>query len=432
MTLNKRERNLLLLLAVIVIAFVYYQFLMTPLRASLQELQTDKQVQEEKYNAMQQVFSKEAPLDKQIAAANEGSKLLATDLFGALTQEDIMVLFYDLLSEGNIELAQLNFTEPRIQVSTSEQAAQQEEANEQDFAKVYSLQLRYKAAYQDLVDFLQAIREYERRITVSNMQLSDISDGVLTGDIAFDFYSVPYVDQYFPERANLLAAKQFEIDRIKLENPFVFFKPEEVIVEEVDPYPDWSPNPYPWENNEESKEPEEEPVVENWMTLYGFADQRYFFVGNPREVYGSVTPEKQAAKGNSSAKLQYDFLRGRDYSAANLVFDGDAVQIARQPEFLGMSIYAYETNNHKIGLIVIDSAGRQYKVPLADKVDWSGWQTIKTKLPIEVTYPAIVQRIYIESHEVSGKLNGSFLFDTVEVLYPDMISGNGEQAVKSE
>ncbi len=406
MSLNKREKTLLLMLAFVVFVGVYFKFLLTPLQAKIADLQAEEQVYQEKHLEMLQLFGTEPSLDEQLLSVQNQIKNITSTMFGTLDQEDIIVFFYDLLAKGNVELSALNFTEPRVQVKVNEAAEGQGQSGSGS-ATIYSMQFHYQAEYEELMNFLRAIREYEKRVAINNLEVSAIQDGVMTGNIAFDVYSVPYVDQLYPDQKGILASDVLLMTDIKLENPFIFYTVEE---------PEESSGSGSWEIIEEL----EEVIVENWTTLYGFDDQLFFFVGNPRDITGSATLDALAIEGQHAARIQYDFLRERAYSVANLVFDDGTATIPKQPLFIELSVYSEETNRHKVGLVLIDAGGREYNIPLANEVNQIGWQKLKATVPVDITYPAIVQRIYLENDDVKGKLNGNLLFDNLQVLYPDL------------
>lgn len=81
-------------------------------------------------------------------------------------------------------------------------------------------------------------------------------------------------------------------------------------------------------------------------------------------------------------------------------------------------MYAYEASNHNIGAVIIDAKGKEYKVELTKGVDWTQWQEVEVEMPVEITYPCMVQRIYVEGIGYDQKLTGKYLFDQLQVSYP--------------
>ncbi len=151
--------------------------------------------------------------------------------------------------------------------------------------------------------------------------------------------------------------------------------------------------------------------------VLGFEGGQFFFVGSTPEMTGTALRSVIRIGGSYSADLNFDFLSPRDYNCANLVFEED-IFLQKQPESLVMQVYAFEVSDHKIGVVLVDSVGREYKVAFTDIVDWTEWKELKASLPDGISYPAKIQRIYVEGVGYDQKTRGRYLFDTMEVEYP--------------
>ncbi|SNR86533.1 type IV pilus assembly protein PilO [Anaerovirgula multivorans] len=410
MLLSKREKILVVLLAGMILLAGYYKFIMIPLNKNLSQLELDYKEKQLKYIQMKQELQSEVQLNNQIDALNNEILGLAKDFFGKIHQEDIILLLNDLILNSNIRISSLDFTPPRMESLVNGEENLQENDSEEFIAEILSTQFHFEGDYGALIDFLRNIREYEKEIVINNISISNSKDGLLSGNLLLDFYSIPEVNKYFPEETSILHyGESIESDEDGIINPFILYG-DFIEIEENN----WSMD-YDFNDN-----------FRKMTTLYGFEDEKVFFVGNPRDVYGTLSRDANAVEGRYAIRMEYDFIRGGDRSVANLVFEGDRILIPRQPEVFGLWIYGFERSDHKIGAIVVDARGREYKLSLADRIDWLGWSLLETSLPVNITYPAMVQRIYVESESYSDKTKGHFLFDKMEVAYPTILPYSNE------
>ncbi|NLM03586.1 MAG: hypothetical protein GX214_01000 [Clostridiales bacterium] len=331
-------------------------------------------------------------------------------IFGNLEQEDIILMLNDLILDKNIEISSIDFMETNnellIDEDEEEDNLDEEEAYEiYPESKVHSVKITYKTAYEDLIDFLKNIREYEKKIIIRNIDINNNHDGNLSGSFLMDFYTLDTVDKYhiMNDGYNFFYYGQDLLDHDDINNPFNSY--EEFMDEEDDEVEDVLAG-------------EDYYIEKRIMTdLYGFENENIFFVGKPKDVYGKVLLDTNSIQGSYSNRIEYDFIRPREYSEVNLVFEGKPIEIKRQPELISISVYPYETNDHNIGIILIDAYGKEFKLSITSQLALNKWNTVDIIPPIEITYPAILQRIYIESNSFSDKLKGDFSFDKLQLLY---------------
>ncbi|ARE87552.1 hypothetical protein [Clostridium formicaceticum] len=412
MVLNRREKILIGLLAGMVLLGVYYKFLLVPLGEDLSQLRLDKQEKEFEYLQAKQKLASEVQLKDDTSNLHNEIFDFAGVFFGSMQQEDVILLLNDFILENTLRISSLSFLEARTETFYSGEEDQEASDENQLTVEVFSAQINFESDYEGLMDFLQRIREYDKKILAKNLRINNNSGGQLSGNLLLDFYSVPEVDKYLPQENSILHFATSGEDEEKVPwNPFTavnFFDEAEEGSSLIE--------------SGGSMEVATQENLTRKTLLYGFESENIFFVGEPRDIFGMISLDTNSIEGRYAAKVQYDFIRGREYNAANLVFEGDPITIIRQPEILALSIYAYENNNHRIGVVLIDSKGREFKVPLVQGVDWFGWRSVETTLPVEVTYPAVLQRIYMESEDFADKLKGHFLFDKLEVAYPEVSS----------
>jgi hypothetical protein len=151
--------------------------------------------------------------------------------------------------------------------------------------------------------------------------------------------------------------------------------------------------------------------------LYGFESSNTFFVGFPKKIKGKLYKDSKSKEGNYSRRLEYDFLRSRKNSQGNIVLAEEKIFIEKQLENIGLWVYTSEKSNHKIGIVVIDRNGKNYNIQLSSQINWTGWKHLKGTIPLEISYPIKLQRIYVESLDFDKKIKGTLKFDQLEAIY---------------
>ena len=336
---------------------------------------------------------------------------------------------------------------------------------------VHSADLEYAGAYQSVIDFLKFVSSYDKKILIKDIKVVKNEDSSLTGNIVLDFYSIENIlgteDNIFEWEPNLdsiegdpfaqfgdyIKQKQAEAQKLKAEedakNKANASKPEEKADSKKEPVgnkPIATVTPKPIDGDKGSGtsgstsggtssginggsgntggnsgsgsvEPEKKPVSLN-KTLVNFESlDNIFFIGNNKDILGTLGLNKdKKVEGNSSLSLKYDFVEKRQHNMANISFNNKAV-IQTQPEGISLAIHPVQKNVGSVGIIIRDREGDEHKLKLTDDLNWDGWKTVSVDLPIEINYPAIVERIYVETFEFSEKLTGDMLLDDLKMIY---------------
>ncbi len=152
--------------------------------------------------------------------------------------------------------------------------------------------------------------------------------------------------------------------------------------------------------------------------LFAFEEMKSLsFESDDKNVKTAMNLNKdKKTQGKSSLSLEYDFVEKREYNSVYLSFK-NRLEIKEQPKSLSISVEPIEKNNCTLGVVVKDREGIEYRLPLTNNLDWDGWQTLMTTVPIDINYPATVDRVYIESRGHYVKLTGDLLMDDLKLIY---------------
>lgn len=363
--------------------------------AKLKELKENIQTFQSQIEKSETMAASKDKIEKEYNKLNGDISFIEKRFFSSTEQEHIIVLLNEMLNDTVLEVSSIDFSEIR------------EEKIKNYTVDAITVHLPFKGSYDALLSFMKKIREYEKKIIVNGLHIENSQDGNLSGAIYLDFYSLPNTsnDDYLK--------KYFTSGETGKENPFSPF------------------DGFIWEDDDFTEDyiqasTVEEQVSYNKVLLNGFEKLNTFFVGTPKKVFGKISRDINSKEGKYALKLEYDFLRPREHSQANVVYEGTKALISKQAESIGIWAYAFEKSDHKIGIALKDSKGKIYTILLANQIDWIGWNNIESGMPIEIAYPVEIQRIYVESVNYDNKTKGTLLFDRLEATYPKVLLYNAD------
>lgn len=394
MRISKRDKLLLIVLAFVAVFALYYFLLMQPKEKSINTLSTSLDQWESMKSDVDAKLMSEKILDKNIEDLKNQIQSASLPLYDEINQEEIVALL-SKFAEGTF----LNISEMQSSpdLSTSESIQK------------YQTTLSFKGNYDDLLGYIRTIRNNDKHILLNNIIVTNNMQDELNGKMVLEFNAIPNAKEYIIESEKLVSR---EINtRDVLLGPFVPY--ETFVINEAIETPETVYPEYPDATDEVNYE-DYRPKTQ----IYSFEEGDFFFVANNDDIQGDVTRSKTKISDGYSAELNFDFMASRPYSEASLVFDQNKVMLTKQVETIGLWVYAYEASNHKFGVVVLDSKGKEFRVELASAVDWTQWNELEVQMPVEVTYPCMIQRIYVEGIGYDQKLTGKYLMDQLEVSYP--------------
>ncbi len=405
MRISRRDKYLLVLLGVIALFAAYYFFLMVPQEKKIDALETELASKEALKSQIDMKIISERNLDKEIDELKSTILASSSNYFSAITQEDMLATL-SMFSEGlPLSLTDMAFTD---------------NASQQEDVVSYQSTVGFVGDYDAILAYINKMRNYDKKIVLKELTLSNTFDDGLKGNMVMEFNALTAIAA-FSEPADKLVKSQFNTRDVLLSpfEPYEGFEnvevvsleemPVEIVVSEYPDYPE-----YPMDTTD----PVDYETYRPKTQIYGFEDGSNFFVANNADITGLVTRNKTNIAGGYSAELNFDFVTGRDFSEANLVFDLNPIMINKQADYIGLWVYAYEASDHAIGAVIIDSKGKEYRIELTPDVNWTQWQEVEVEMPVEITYPCMVQRIYVEGIGYDQKLTGKYLFDQLQVSYP--------------
>ncbi|MBE0451639.1 MAG: hypothetical protein IBX70_12445 [Clostridia bacterium] len=400
MRISSREKWLLVMLLSIALIAGWYYFLLTPTEAKIAELEVEKSLKTAEKSEIELKLASEPSLDKRIETLEATMTKASEKFYGDLSQEEMLMIIKKIRADVPIEFSTYAFSEGTLE---GEQGIK------------FAANLQYTGEFEALQDLLKNVRTNDKKVIVREISAKNDLTENLSGNINLEFNGIPQVEMYAKPYPKLVTSAF--IGKDSTTSPFKAFEGFDIAVaveeeQAIINYPNYPEYP------DQEAPPIDYAVYRPKTQIYGFEDGSNFFVGNSPDIVGYVARSKAKVAGGYSTEMVFDFVTGRMHSEANLVFDTNPVMINKQAEYLGLWVFAYEASDHAIGAVIIDSKGKEYRVELTPEVGWTRWKEIEVLLPVEITYPAMVQRIYVEGVGYDQKLTGKYLFDQLQVSYP--------------
>ncbi|SDY88660.1 LysM peptidoglycan-binding domain-containing protein [Tindallia californiensis] len=224
MRLNNREKILLVVLTVAIALLGFFRFVMTPINETLEEMTITLEEETLEYTRLKNRALEKPDLEDKKNETTHEIMEIASNFYGVLEQEDIIVILNDLLVHNAFEINTMNFSQPTIEEFGHHRDEENEDSEETtDLIKLNQMvvQTNYTGNYNGIMDLLSLLEEYENKVMLNSLSVTGSPDGWLTGTATYHFYNVPRVKRYYPSRPQTVTYTLLE-DALKVErkNPF--------------------------------------------------------------------------------------------------------------------------------------------------------------------------------------------------------------------
>ena len=139
----------------------------------------------------------------------------------------------------------------------------------------------------------------------------------------------------------------------------------------------------------------------------------------PEDSEGRILNNSKSREGGKSLKLYYDFttMKPNDQSIAFLEFGENGILLQDEPESLSMWVYG-DRSDHWLRCRVTDANGTMYKVDFEKEIDWSGWKEVNAHLPEDISYPVVLNNVYVAEIYNDKADKGYIYLDGLKANYP--------------
>lgn len=176
--LTNSEKTLLLLLAIVGIAFIGNNYILTPQDEKIQALQVEKYELETKIDEMNRVLRSEEDIKKEWEMLTRERNQILSYYFPELDQAQIIYLLNDILPEDQVEIADLNFTRPGAENLSG--------------LDVYNMGISvpFTGDYPGITEMVKSIELSPRRMMVDTLSLDRNDNNQLSGSMNLKVYSL--------------------------------------------------------------------------------------------------------------------------------------------------------------------------------------------------------------------------------------------------
>lgn len=194
MKISNREKNLLILLGLIVTCLGYERTVYKYQREKVNDLVTREEKLKADYNLMLTRISSIKANETNIKIMNSNIQEKALCIYPSIEQEKMILELDRLINAGGIK-ANISFTD-----GTNKKAEDDKnpENKSKAVAELESMKttLNFKGNYKQVIKFLNEVEKNQKLIAVSNMNLSSIGNNDLTGSAQLEIYGTKKINVF--------------------------------------------------------------------------------------------------------------------------------------------------------------------------------------------------------------------------------------------
>lgn len=189
MKLTLREKVLISIFLMTAFIAVYYQYLIIPQQEQLGILQTKNQALQERIEEIDYFITSNSPIKDSLQAMEEEFALKRQNYFVDVNQEQLILLLDEILNQSGLKINNIAF----LPIQTADLPLRvTSESNPRQLSTEKSVvKLSFSGNYANLIEFLNAIENYQKQIIIDNLQITFSNQSNLSGSLEIAFYKIP-------------------------------------------------------------------------------------------------------------------------------------------------------------------------------------------------------------------------------------------------
>ncbi|MGV8148688.1 MAG: hypothetical protein ACLKAN_06710 [Alkaliphilus sp.] len=422
MKLSNKDKILLFVLVAAISIWGYYNFSAKPQHIRIVQLQQTKMQYDKDLITHEDFSTEKEELDQAYSSAINNLINIESNFFVGFDYGDVISIINKLTSTHGINLTSLemgsrvkidlgedfqhtedefysmeedNLHTDIIDDSLVEEDVNEEQNNDRLFEEI-SVAIEFTDDFDTVMSLLKEIQTNDKLITIESFDMRANELNLVEVKLNLVFYGVCSIpdDQEYDKKPSE--------DILGTSNPFVYI--EKHTYEEE------------WEQNDESKQTPTIEIGVNRVILSDFEKTAYIFARKNQNISGRISKDINSLSGDYSLRLEYDFSKAKEIKEVLTLFAEDIIIPLVDAQF-AIWIYSPVEIEHSIDLIIVDSKSKEYRITIADTINWTGWQQKIIDFADEAIYPIRITAIAVSSEKLQDSDNSVLLFDKMELLY---------------
>lgn len=403
MRLNKREKDLLMLLGII-ITFCFFQRKIFPhQKQEILKLEEQKLKYEKEIINMLNILDEKEKIKANSIRMNREKDRAGLQYFSKLEQSQIIYLLDSILNECKLKILDINFSQPEI-----------EELTNNIFYKTMNLSISYKGSYEELLEYLNKIRNSPKKFLITNFTINREDKEILVGEIGLKVYSM---ENIFDEKDNISVMNAAlnpdrkspfdslqEFDDNKDEN--IEDGLDNIINKEV--YTD--EDTINFDNYKTNNTDRNEIIQRNDLP------ERRNEVSDDKSKKDNGKNKEKPKKEEKPSKTKEE---SKEKNNLYLDFSNKDIKVDSPKSDVGFWLYSHNISTIKLKLSFIDQEKKKAYIEKSCVVSENGWSYLEVEVLESIfSYPLKLDKMYFECE--SNDKNFSFIFiDDINIQMKD-------------
>ena len=200
MKLTKREAFLLKLVSFVALLALSYYFIIAPQLERLAATELNLALKSAEVEAIESEIQSLPLLEEEIASLQEEIRVSTKTFYPELRQKKLIVILDEQLKQSGTAADSLTFSQVNSEESTEDLGTDNEQTENSDVnsngepvktvLQSISIQVPFTGSYEQIIDLIRRLEDMNRTFVINSLQLSQGTDGTISGTINLDFYSL--------------------------------------------------------------------------------------------------------------------------------------------------------------------------------------------------------------------------------------------------
>lgn len=447
--LSDRDKNLLLILVILLIGVVYYLKIFIPQSEKIAELSDEATQKEQQVMQYQSRIQNIDNYKEKLNLEKKNIVSLAEKFYSdSVKQEDIIVFINELVAKSGVTVDDISFvqadsSELNMESQTPEDGETDENIPQSDIGSNISaleVDLTLGGSYSSVHEFIRLVENLDKNIIIDEMNVrkdtsmideisypvivakADDPNDMIAGSIKLRIFNISSIEDYQEDKYESILSEP--IIQIRNEfSPFVSY-----------PWGDWwtftenmaaSASGYapgvviPSDTN--IPRGVTNPIVRQIKpeTLSDFNDiEKIKVIGENEKNLASLTMEKinDLPYKIATSKISFDKESPLDDKII-LDFTKDDIKLTKKPKELGLIIYSDVANKMQTGLVIVDSNGVNHYLPMVESINSPGKNELVKNFDMDMPFPIKVTGVYVKRNSNDSMYEGQISLDMLYANY---------------